>query len=84
MFSIYGNSLLEVTKPDGEVITGYFKGLDRSVAAIALAAHQNPLAIRRGLGARTLLSFRKINIDRLGRRSEIKQETRTWHGAVCT
>lgn len=84
MFSAYGNSLLEVTKPDGEVITGYFKGLDRSVAAIALAAHQNPLAIRRGLGARTLLNFRKLNIDRLGRRSEIKQETRTWHGVVCT
>lgn len=84
MFSIYGNSLLEVTKPDGEVVTGYFKGLNRSVAAITLAEHQNPLAVKQGIGTRTLLRFRKFNIDRLGRDSEIKQETRTWHGVVCT
>ena len=82
-FSIYGNSLLEITKPDGEVISGYFKGLDRSVAAITLGEHQNPLAIKKGIGTRTLLSFRKFNIDRLGRITEIKQETRTWHGVAC-
>ncbi len=82
-FSIYGNSLLEVAKPNGEIIMGYFKGLNRSVAAIALAEHQNPLATKQGLGTRTLLSFRKFNIDRLGRISEIKQETRTWHGVAC-
>jgi CRISPR-associated endonuclease Csn1 len=84
MFSIYGNSLLEVTKPDGEVVTGYFKGLNRSVAAITLAEHQNPLAVKQGIGTRTLLRFRKFHIDRLGRISEIKQETRTWHGVACT
>ena len=82
-FSIYGNSLLEITKPDGEVISGYFKGLNRSVAAITLAEHQNPLAVKQGIGTRTLLSFRKFNIDRLGRITEIKQETRTWHGVAC-
>ncbi|OYV68964.1 MAG: type II CRISPR RNA-guided endonuclease Cas9 [Acidiphilium sp. 21-60-14] len=83
-FSIYSNSLLEITKPDGEIICGYFKGLNRSVAAITLAEHQNPLAVKQGIGTRTLLSFRKFNIDRLGRIAEIKQETRTWHGVACT
>lgn len=82
-FSIYSNSLLEITKPDGEIICGYFKGLNRSVAAITLAEHQNPLAVKQGIGTRTLLSFRKFNIDRLGRIAEIKQETRTWHGVAC-
>lgn len=84
MFSVYGNSLLKVVKPDGEEVMGYFKGLDRSVAAITLAEHQDPKAIKHGLGTRTLLNFKKFNVDRLGRVSEIPRETRTWRGAVCT
>ncbi len=84
LFSLHGNSLVEVSKPDGKVILGYFKGLDRSTGAIALAEPQNPLAIRRGLGARTLLGIRKFAVDRLGRVSEIPRETRTWHGVACT
>ncbi len=84
LFSIYSNSLIEIVKTDGEVVRGYFKGLDRSVGALALAQHNNPLNRRTGLGVRTLLSIRKFNIDRLGIISEIVRETRTWHGVVCT
>jgi CRISPR-associated endonuclease Csn1 len=84
LFSLYANSLVQLCKTDGEVIKGYFKGLDRSTGAVALADDKNPLTIRRGLGARTLLSLRKFNVDRLGRISEIVQETRTWHGVACT
>ena len=84
VFSLYGNSLVEITKPDGEIIRGYFKGLDRSTGAITLAEHQNPLAVKRGLGTRTLLDFRKFAVDRLGRVSEIPREIRTWHGVACT
>jgi hypothetical protein len=36
------------------------------------------------VGARTLHSLKKFQIDRLGRKFEIKREKRTWHGVVCT
>ena len=84
LFSLYANSLVEVTKPDGEVVLGYFKRLHRSTGAIALAAHQDPRAVKEGIGARTLLGLRKFAVDRLGRVSEIVRETRTWHGVACT
>jgi CRISPR-associated endonuclease Csn1 len=84
LFSLYSNTLLEITKPDGEVVLGYFKGLDRSVGALALSRHQDSRDKRTGLGARTLLAIRKFNIDRLGTISEITRETRTWRGAACT
>jgi CRISPR-associated endonuclease Csn1 len=84
LFSLYANSLLEVTKLDGEVISGYFKGLHRGTGAIAIAPHHDQRNIRGGIGAKTLLSIRKFNIDRLGRVDEIAGETRTWHGVACT
>jgi CRISPR-associated endonuclease Csn1 len=83
-FSLTPNSLMEVVTPIGEVVRGYFKGLDRSTGAIALAAHNNPGDLRRGIGARTLLSLRKLSVDRLGRVHGIERETRTWHGEACT
>ena len=82
-FSLYANSLIEVTKNDGEIIEGYFKGLHRGTGALAIAPHENPRRIRGGIGAKTLLGFRKIDVDRLGNQSEIEREVRTWHGEVC-
>lgn len=84
LFSLYPNSLVEVTKPNGEVIRGYFKGLDRSTGAIALAEPHNFEAVKSGIGTRTLRSIRKFAVDRLGRISEIRRETRTWRGVACT
>jgi CRISPR-associated endonuclease Csn1 len=84
LFSLNGNSFVEVAKSDGEVIAGYFKGLHRGTGAIALATHENPRNIRGGIGAKTLLQFRKLSVDRLGRIHEIKREIRTWHGEACT
>jgi CRISPR-associated endonuclease Csn1 len=84
LFGLFGNSYLEIAKSDGEVIEGYFKGLDRSVAAVAISDHRDPLMKKTGIGTRTVLSLRKFQVDRLGRRYEIKAETRTWHGVACT
>jgi CRISPR-associated endonuclease Csn1 len=84
LFSLHGNSLVEVTKSDGEIITGYFKGLHRGTGAISLATHENPRNVRGGIGAKTLLALRKFSVDRLGRNHEIERETRTWHGEACT
>jgi CRISPR-associated endonuclease Csn1 len=84
IFSIYGHSYIEITKSDGEIVQGYFKGLDRSKGAITLANHANLSLDKPGLGARTLLALRKYQVDRLGRRFEVKSEVRTWHGVACT
>ncbi len=82
-FSLYANSLVKVVTPDGEEIIGYFKGVDRSTGAISLAMPESSRALRRGIGAKTLLSFQKLSVDRLGRISVVSQEVRTWHGAAC-
>ena len=84
LFSLHANSLVEATKSDGEIILGYFKGLHRGTGAIALAPHENPRRTRGGIGAKTLLRFRKLAVDRFGRMHEISREIRTWHGEVCT
>lgn len=84
LFSLYGNSLVEVVKSDGKVICGYFRGMDRSTGAIAIGHPAQPRTIDRGIGAKTLVRFVKKDVDRLGRVTPIRQESRTWHGAVCT
>ncbi|HUB12612.1 MAG TPA: type II CRISPR RNA-guided endonuclease Cas9 [Acetobacteraceae bacterium] len=83
-FCLYQNSLVEVTTSDGEVVRGYFKGLDRSTGAISLAASNTPTKLRRGIGARTLRGFQKLSVDRVGRISVVGSEGRTWHGEACT
>jgi CRISPR-associated endonuclease Csn1 len=83
-FSLYHNSLVEATKPDGEVIGGYFKGLHRGTGAITIASHKSQRELVAGIGAKTLLSLRKLDVNRLGSVSEVPRETRTWRGAVCT
>lgn len=84
LFSLHHNSLVEVTRADGKVVRGYFKGVNRSVAAIAIAQHISATTVQDGIGSKTLHSFRKLAVDRAGNISEVSRETRTWHGAACT
>jgi len=84
VFSLYGNSFAEIMKTDGDIVSGYFKGLHRGTGAISLADPANVAPPKTGLGARTLVSLRKFQVDRLGRRFEVRSETRTWHGVACT
>lgn len=84
-FSLYPRSYVEVTKSTGELIRGYFSGLNRSTGAINLSSENDPTEFAgRGIGAKTLLKIKKYNVDRFGIRSEIKSEVRTWHGVACT
>jgi hypothetical protein len=76
--------LIEITRPDGELILGYFKGLDRSNANITIADMKSASYLTRGIGSKTLIDIRKLKIDRLGVITNIPQETRTWRGAACT
>jgi len=84
LYSLNQNSLIEVTKSDGEVIFGYFKGLDRDGGQIAIAMPESQQKVRGRIGSRTLLRFRKLSVSRLGRFSETAREVRTWHGEACT
>ena len=36
------------------------------------------------IGTKTLSTFEKYAVDRLGRRFLIERETRTWRGVACT
>jgi CRISPR-associated endonuclease Csn1 len=83
-FSLYPHSLVEVLTPDGEVITGYFKGVDRSTGAISLSQPESPRKLRRGIGTKTLSRIKKLAVNRLGDVAEVGSEARTWHGVVCT
>lgn len=84
LFSLYSHSLLEAVKPDGKIIRGYFKGLDRATGVIAIAAPENMRAAPARVGAKTLALLDKLHVDRLGKITSVEREKRTWHGAACT
>ena len=83
-FSLHPDCYVEIVKRDGVCVEGYYRSMDRASGAINLSTHNLRLPLIRGIGARTLVSFRKFEIDRLGRKHEIVRETRTWHGVACT
>lgn len=90
-FSLYGRSLVEIVRPNGQVLRGYFQGLNRSTGAINLSNPRDSRSLSdddgnsmRSIGAKTLLTMKKYSVDRFGRRAEVKSEVRTWHGVACT
>ena len=83
-WSLYPLSLIELTKPNGDVILGYMRSMSRSTGAFAVSPHHSLQEMQQGIGGRTLANFKKYSVDRLGRRFEIERETRTWHGVACT
>jgi len=84
LWSVYSQSFIELEKADGTFIDGYFRGVDRSTSAFNVSAHYSKEQLLRGIGPRSLKFLRKYAIDRLGNRTEILREKRTWRGAVCT
>lgn len=90
-FSLYPRTYVKVAKPTGELLAGYFQGLNRATGAISLFNDKDSRTRRDdlgnsldGIGAKTLLTMQKYSVDRFGVRSEVKSEVRTWHGVVCT
>lgn len=84
MWSLNPFCFVELEKADGTFIDGYFRGVDRTTGAIGLSPHETRSTSSRGIGVKSLTRLSKWQIDRLGRRFEIKQEIRTWHGVACT
>ena len=84
MFSLTLHEYIEVVKSDGQIVEGYFKGVDRAGSSITVSDHNNLQNQSRGIGSKTLSSFKKFRIDRLGRKFEVLREVRTWRGKACT
>jgi CRISPR-associated endonuclease Csn1 len=84
LFSLSIHDYIEVAKSDGVSIDGYYKGVDRAGAQITVAEHNDLQSQTRGIGSKTLFSFKKFTIDRLGRKFEVSREVRTWRGKACT
>ena len=83
-FSLYPRSYVEVVKSNGEILEGYFQGLHRGTGAINLFDHNNPKVGSQSIGAKTLLTINKYNVDRFGNKFKVRNEVRTWHGVACT
>ncbi len=83
-FSLYPDSYVELVQRDGAVTEGYYRSCDRDTAGIILSPHNDRLSRPPKRGVKTLLSFCKFQVDRLGAKHEIESEIRTWHGAACT
>lgn len=84
LWSVHPFSLIEVETSKGLHVMGYCRGMNRAVGALSISAPHSRDEIVEGIGARTLSLFAKYQVDRLGRRTEIVSEKRTWRGVVCT
>jgi CRISPR-associated endonuclease Csn1 len=83
-FSLHPRTYVEVVKSNGEILEGYFQGLHRGTGAISLFDHNNTKVGSQSIGAKTLLTITKHNVDRFGNKSVVRKEVRTWHGVACT
>ncbi len=84
LWSLNPMEYLEIVKSNGEVVDGYYRSLDRATGAINLSPFHTNDQVIRSIGVKTLSSFKKFKIDRLGRKSEVLREVRTWRGKACT
>ena len=84
LFSVYSNDLLEICLRK-ERYVGYYSGCDRSTGALNLWVHDRASGVGkdgliRGIGAKTALSIRKLNVDVLGTTHPARPEQR--HGVA--
>ena len=84
-FSLYSGSYVDMGLSSGEILGGYYRTVDRSDGQIAFSIPwQYDSKFQQWKGTKTLRSFRKFHVDRLGNRFEIHKEPRLWHGEVCS
>jgi CRISPR-associated endonuclease Csn1 len=82
VMSLYKDNYVEIEKPDGELIGGYYRDADRSGGTIAISRH-NRRHIKekiRGIGVKTLAGIHKFQVDRLGIKHEIPAGSERWPG----
>lgn len=89
-FSLYSGALIQATRLDkqGQAVErhfGYFRAVDRSNGRISYSPPSEFTSDKQlRFKTKTLDSFRKFHVDRLGNRFEIIKEPRLWHGEVCS
>lgn len=84
VFALSPMCYLELITGKGEIIEGYYREMNRNDAGLTLSSHISNDLRSPKTGSRTLRSFRKFSIDRLGRKFEVSREVRTWRGKACT
>ncbi len=85
LWSLYPGSFVRAVSRKGEVFEGYFRSLDRSNGRISFSPPEDwDSRKQQRFTTRTLASFEKWHVDRLGRRFRIERETRTWRGVPCS
>ena len=83
LWSLHAMDYLEMVKSNGECLEGYYRGTHRGTGAMKLSPIETNDKIIQGIGIKTLSSLRKFKVDRLGQRTEVPRETRTWRGRAC-
>ena len=83
VWSLTPMNYLEIETSKGDLFAGYYRGFHRGTGAIEISNDRNSNAKTAGIGARTLKTFNKYIIDRLGQRHLVESELRTWRGKVC-
>ena len=85
LYSLYPGSLVEAVTRSGEVHEGYFRSLDRSNGRVSYSRHFDyDSKAQERFKTKTLKSFRKLHVDRLGNRSEVRKEKRVWRGVALS
>lgn len=85
LFTLYPGSFFTAVTASGKVHEGYFRTLDSTSGELKYGPQENYMIdpVKR-FKTKTLSSFVKYQVDRLGNRSTIKQETRVWHGVALS
>ena len=84
-FSLYPGALVEAINRDGQRFIGYYRTVNRNDGKVYFSRpgfHSSK--DQQYFMSKTLSSFRKFQVDRLGNRFEIVKEPRLWHGEVCS
>jgi CRISPR-associated endonuclease Csn1 len=81
LFSIQRHALIRITRRNGQVTEGFFRGADLSETRLVLADPLTPSRVTRvSIGAAAKIE--KFQVDRLGRKFLVPGEVRTWRGRV--
>ncbi len=83
VWSLTPMNYLEIETGKGDHFAGYFRGFHRGTGALEISNDCNMNDKTAGIGARTLKTFNKYTIDRLGQKYLVESELRTWRGKVC-
>jgi CRISPR-associated endonuclease Csn1 len=82
-FSLYSGSYVEVAERSGDLVSGYYRGCNRSVATINISSPSEYRSDQQvSVSPKTARSIRKFQVDRFGALHEIIREPRLWPGAA--